>query len=389
MEKNYEIFISYSSKDKEVVNSYSDYLQSQGYEVWIDQEGISHGHTFPKVIADAIQNCRLLLFFSSKNSNMSKWVKREIVYADNHDKTIIPIRIDDSEYDQSLQLLLSGVEHINASKEKPELVKQQLLKSIVKEIGPRSSKKLCPVISKPCPVEKVPMTDPYALNRINEANRQMAFRNRIRNEAFVFTALCEAIWLVLLGVLLINAGVLTHILSLFICVVVAYFLAIYTTHMSTNSLYVPGWYNRHLNTYGALIIAMDFFVTALCFSVSSAFSVGLLAAACFFICSLIGIVSIACIFRLKKVGYYLLWIDTLLFTASSYLLWAKDIKIYGMIGLFLLLVLAMLILSYTLNFKYNGCSTWGLLFGKEKELGSSNPSAIEQFLFGIWSKIYK
>lgn len=389
MGKNYEIFISYSSKDKEVVTGYSDYLQSQGYEVWIDHEGISHGHTFPNAIASAIQNSRLVLFFSSRDSNASKWVKREIVFADNHDKTIIPIKLDDSEYDQSLQLLLSGVEHINASQDESELVKQELLKSIIKEIGPRSAKELCPVISKPCPVEKVSTTDPYALERINEANRRMAFRNRIRSEAFVFTALCEGIWLILFGLVLMHVGVLTHSLSMFIATVAAYFLSIYTTHMSTNSFYVPGWYNRHLTTYGALIIAMDFFVTAGCLSIASTFSINLLTALCFFVCSLIGLIGMACIFRLKKAGYYLLWLDTVLFTASSYSLWSENIRIWGMAGLFLLLVLAMLILTSLMKLRYNGSSTWGLLFGKETDGGDSSPSAIERFLLGIWFRIYR
>lgn len=386
---NHDIFISYSSKDEKVVSKYANILQTYGYDVWIDHEGLSHGHEFPNQIADAIQGCKLLLFFSSKNSNQSKWVIREVVYADKQDKTIIPIKLDTCDYNKSLQLLLSGIEHLEASIGSQENVMNMLLKVIMKEIGQRGEKDLCPVISKSCPIEKPRIIDNDAFEKISEANRRLAFRNRIKNEAFIFTALCELIWLLLLGVPLILLGVLSSSLSLYICTILAFFLAIYTTHISTNSLYVPGWYNRHLTTYGALIIALDFFVSTTCISVSLAFCGVLYTSLLLFLSSIIGIVGIACIFRLKMVGYFVLWLDTLLFTASTYCIWTNEIRFWGMISLLLILSMAMAILTYTLKLRYNGSSTWGLLFGKEKNKKDSAPSKIEQFLLIIWSKIYK
>lgn len=227
------------------------------------------------------------------------------------------------------------------------------------------------------------------LDQINETNNRLAFRNRIKNEAFIFTAFCESIWLLVLGLPLVWLGMLSSTTSLFICTIIAYYLSIYSTHMSTNSFYVPGWYNRHLTSYGALIIAMDFFISTASLSLSYSFSGDVLTSCLILICSIIGVISIACIFRLKKIAYFILWLDTLLFTASTSCIWTNEIRFWGMISMFLILLMAMVILTYTLKLRYNGSSTWGLLFGKEKDKKDSVPSAIEQFLLILWSKIYK
>ena len=385
----YDIFISYSSVDHKVVSEYADYLQSKGYEVWIDQLGISHGHEFPEEISRAIQACQILLFFSSKNSNSSKWVKREIVYADKLDKTVLPICLDKTEYNESLQLLLSGVEHIDASNKSFDETKGILLSSIEHEIGSHEAKGQCPVISMACPIGKADKTkDSSVQERISKANGRVAMKYRIRCEAYVFTSLCEAIWLLLLGWPLIALGLLSHTLSSFVCAVIAFFLAIYTTHLSTNSIYVPGWYNRHLTSYGALILAMDFFVSVACLSISCAFSIGVLVPALLFCCAVLGAVGVFGIYRLKRIGYYLLWLDAFLFTLSTFDLWSNDARAIGMACLFILLAFAMFILTYTLKFRFNGSSTWGLLFGKNNGKSDHRPHKIERFLFVIWKRIF-
>lgn len=386
----YDIFISYSSKDHKVVSSYANFLRSYGYAVWIDQVDISHGHEFPEEITKAIQGCSILLFFSSEYSNASKWVRREIVYADKQNKTILPICLDNAEYNQSLQLLLSGVEHIDAANKSLDGIKKILLTSIEREIGNKENKNLCPVISKSCPIGKTDNINVSSVQeRKNKANNRVTLKYRIRCEAFVFTSLCEAIWLLIIGCPFVALRLLTHTISLFVCTVIAFFLAIYTTHLSTNSIYVPGWYNRHLTSYGALILAMDFFASAACFSISIAFSIGVLTSLLLFLCSILGIICIICIYRLKRIGYYLLWLDTMLLTASTYSLWASNIRLIGMLSLFVLFAFAMMVLIYTLKLRFNGSSTWGLLFGKDKGQKDQGPNIVERFLFKVWVKLYK
>ncbi|MBO4822721.1 MAG: toll/interleukin-1 receptor domain-containing protein [Prevotella sp.] len=383
----YSIFISYSRKDKEIVAPYAEFLRSHGYSVWIDLEDLPAGHAFPEEIVNAIKECKILLFFSSTHSNGSKWVKREVVYADQQDKLILPIRLDDSEYHSSLQLLLSGVEHIDTLRKKPNVVMNELLSSLEKEIGLNTDGELCPIVNKKCPKPNS-STDSFVQEKLKSANRIQLFKYQTKCEALVFTALCEAIWLLILGFVLIPPGILSHALSLFVCGAMAFFLSIYTTHLSTSSMIVPGWYNRHLTTYGALILTMDFFVSTACLSISGLFSTRVSIALLFFFESIIGIIGIYLIYRLKKTGYYILWIDVLLFAGSSITLWSVKHRVVGVIGTLIVLSLAMLILTYTLKLRKNGSSTWGLLFGEKTHQADQRPSAIERFLLSIWVRLF-
>ena len=71
MEK-YDIFISYSRKDKYQVDKIVDILKFRGYKVWIDIDGIESGEAFRKTIVEAIENSSIMIFFSSDASNKSK-----------------------------------------------------------------------------------------------------------------------------------------------------------------------------------------------------------------------------------------------------------------------------------------------------------------------------
>ncbi len=384
---NYDIFISYSRRDKKTVVPFAEFLRSHGYSVWIDMDELPVGHAFPEEIVKAITGCKILLFFSSKNSNDSKWVKREVVFADQQNKIILPVLIDDSEYHQSLQLLFSGVEHVDTMKKKPDDVMKELLSSIETEIGSNKEGQRCPIVNNICPNHNLD-TASYVQDKLNFANRLQFYKYQARCEAFVFTSLCETIWLLIFGLILIPTGILSHTLSLYVCGSVAFFLSIYSTHLSTNSSIVPGWYNRHLTTYGALILTMDFFVTSACLSISGLFSVGLPVAALFFIESIIGIISIYCIFRQKRIGYYMLWIEVLLFSVSSITLWPANYRVIGIIGLVVVFSLAMLLLTYTLRLRKNGNSSWGLLFGEKSHQEDQKPSALEKILLMVWERFF-
>ena len=74
----YDIFISYSRKDNDIVLKYVDFLEQQGFKVWIDRNGIYSGEAFKSVITKAIIESNIFLFFSSASSNTSPWVEKEI-----------------------------------------------------------------------------------------------------------------------------------------------------------------------------------------------------------------------------------------------------------------------------------------------------------------------
>lgn len=83
MEKTYDIFISYSNKDRHIVHKYAKFLEDYGYKVWYDVKGLYGGAKFAGEIADAIEASKLFVFFSSENSNKSEWTKGEIFWLKN------------------------------------------------------------------------------------------------------------------------------------------------------------------------------------------------------------------------------------------------------------------------------------------------------------------
>ena len=111
----YDIFISYSRHDTNIVNEIVSILEHEGFKIWIDKNGIESGDAFKRVIVEAIEQSSCVLFFSSIASNNSKWTAKEIGVAVYENKCIIPILIDNSKYNPSVKFDLINLDYIDLS----------------------------------------------------------------------------------------------------------------------------------------------------------------------------------------------------------------------------------------------------------------------------------
>ena len=134
MDNEYDVFISYSRKDSELVLGIANKLTECGYNVWIDQDGIESGDAFKSVIVKAIKRSQLFLFFSSKTANESPWTVKEVNMAVHLKKFIIPVKLDNTEYDDSLLFDLVGLDYISYF-ENQEKGLRELLRSVKKHLG--------------------------------------------------------------------------------------------------------------------------------------------------------------------------------------------------------------------------------------------------------------
>lgn len=109
----HKVFISYSRKDKEVAQYICDTLKKNGIEYWIDKKGIYSSSNYKELIVDAIDISKAVIFISSVNSNNSINVIREIGYAVNMNKPILPIKLDETPYAKSIRLDISDIDMID------------------------------------------------------------------------------------------------------------------------------------------------------------------------------------------------------------------------------------------------------------------------------------
>src|SRR5882724_1466291 len=89
-----DIFISYSSKDKESADQLAELLISAGLSVWIDQSGIDVATSWSAEIFDAIESCKAFIVMLSPASIASKNVAREVALAFEKNKKILPLDLE-------------------------------------------------------------------------------------------------------------------------------------------------------------------------------------------------------------------------------------------------------------------------------------------------------
>lgn len=94
MESDRFVFVSYSKKDKDFVKELVDLMETKGVKVYIDYKDVPPGAIFAEKIVTAIEDALCCVLIFTSNSNNSSFVLSEINSAVNHNKTIIPLRID-------------------------------------------------------------------------------------------------------------------------------------------------------------------------------------------------------------------------------------------------------------------------------------------------------
>lgn len=123
------IFLNYSVRDKVDASQISLALQAAGYQVWFDQSEIKGGQTWTSAIVEGINRSDLIVSIISENANESSWVQKELLYALDQQKTIIPVRIDAS----PLPLILINHQYISCESDLEAGI-QQLIAVLPRQI---------------------------------------------------------------------------------------------------------------------------------------------------------------------------------------------------------------------------------------------------------------
>ncbi|MBR6018444.1 MAG: SUMF1/EgtB/PvdO family nonheme iron enzyme [Paludibacteraceae bacterium] len=121
-----QVFISYSTRDQQKVRKVKQHLEEAGIPCWMADESIKSGEQFKTVIVKAIKQCDVFLFFSSADANTSPWTIKEINTAVHLGKPIVPVRLDNTPYNDSILFDIGCLDYVDLSgitKMKPGLDK--------------------------------------------------------------------------------------------------------------------------------------------------------------------------------------------------------------------------------------------------------------------------
>src|SRR3954463_14169733 len=88
-----DIFISYATVDRLVVDRLVDALKACGWSVWWDHRSLRGGQRFDRIIEEAIRSARVVIVIWSKISVEREWVLDEATLALRM-KKLVPLRID-------------------------------------------------------------------------------------------------------------------------------------------------------------------------------------------------------------------------------------------------------------------------------------------------------
>jgi len=88
------VFISYSKKDIVRAEELIDALKREGFNPWVDVEGLGAGTHWRTRLHEQIKSCDAYLLIVSRNSKSSKWVQEELDVAQELNKPVFPLRLD-------------------------------------------------------------------------------------------------------------------------------------------------------------------------------------------------------------------------------------------------------------------------------------------------------
>ena len=107
-----EVFISYSSLDRDIVMPVVQSLRENGISVWVDEGNIHAADLWSEQIVQAIADCRVMVVLLSQNSADSHNVVKEVMLASEQKKVLLPVYLEPADIPAKLQYQLAGIQHL-------------------------------------------------------------------------------------------------------------------------------------------------------------------------------------------------------------------------------------------------------------------------------------
>lgn len=114
----YQVFLSYSTKDKNLVLDIKNSLEKTNMSVYMAEEDLQPGTSLPSKILRNIKSSDCMVVLLTDMGNRSQFVHQEIGAARMADKLVIPVV--EKKIERKTRALLAGLEYISFDKSKPQ-----------------------------------------------------------------------------------------------------------------------------------------------------------------------------------------------------------------------------------------------------------------------------
>ncbi len=111
---NVDVFISYSSKNKNVADAVVSDFERNGIRCWYAPRDILPGREWVPAIKEGICSAKVFILLFTEESNTSRQVMNEVAMAFNAEKTIVPFKLTQEEMSDELEYYLTRVHWLDA-----------------------------------------------------------------------------------------------------------------------------------------------------------------------------------------------------------------------------------------------------------------------------------
>ncbi len=112
---HFDVFLSYAHKDNHYRKQVQKALEKRGLSIWVDDRGIVPGVSWQESVQDAIDSACVVVVILSPDSKESRYVNRELNYADHQKKRIFPILARGSARN-AIPFIVSGIQFVKIGK---------------------------------------------------------------------------------------------------------------------------------------------------------------------------------------------------------------------------------------------------------------------------------
>jgi predicted nucleotide-binding protein len=136
-DKSYDVFMSYSQKDKPLARKLVEALTKRGLRVWYDEDSIRVGDSFLSGMSEALEQSRYFVLIISPDYLSSTWQNFELGVAlgrkwSSRQAAVVPVFVADVDK-SSLPPPISHLQGINAKHLSPEKIADEVAEIVETE----------------------------------------------------------------------------------------------------------------------------------------------------------------------------------------------------------------------------------------------------------------